>query len=191
MQLFYNYKTMLKVLSSVTLIALCGLIWTLQPNQPLPVTVMFAVLGFVWIPITAVTFEAAAECTYPVNEEVSRILLLTSAAVFSSFYLFIWGWYLPITGHFYESRWNFSSYLTVSSAFSAWIIMLIFRGKYERLQTLSPKKLEQINQHDSGGITASNDHSSDIAEMDKESKLRLFITLTTPNGTNKLQLSTH
>merc|ERR1719362_1369179 len=96
----------------LTVVSLFCLLYYLQPHQLVTVTILFGVFGFFAIPIVAVTFEAAAECTYPVNEEVSSALLMTSGSVFGISYVSVWGSQLPDTAHGerYDSRWNFSTY---------------------------------------------------------------------------------
>ena len=133
MEVFRQYRSILKVFTASTCIVELFLLWQLKPNNLVIVTVLFGIFGFMAIPIVAVTFEAAAECTYPANEELSSALLMTSGSVFGIIYISIWGSQLPGDGHQYDNQWNFSTYFLVINAAVMLIFMSLFRGEYNRL----------------------------------------------------------
>merc|ERR1712087_381587 len=124
----------LKVFTILTVASLSCLLYYLQPNNLLVVTVLFGVFGFMAVPIVAVTFEAAAECTYPVNEEVSSALLMTAGSMFGIAYILIWGSQLPNENGHYADGWNFSSYFLVGNGVAMLFCMLLFQGDYKRLE---------------------------------------------------------
>lgn len=133
MEIFRQYRSILKIFTSFTCIAMIFLLWQLKPHNLTIVTIIFGIFGFVAVPIVAVTFEAAAECTYPANEELSSALLMTSGSIFGIAYILIWGTQLPDNGEQYQNQWNFSSYFLVINGFVMLTFMLLFRGEYKRL----------------------------------------------------------
>lgn len=150
MEVFRDYRSILKVFTTLTVIALFCLLWYLQPDHLVLVTVLFGVFGFLAIPIVAVTFETAAECTYPVNEEVSSALLMTSGSMFGITYVSVWGAQLPAAGEHYNSRWNFSSYFLIGNGLVMLVAMLWFGGEYKRLKAEHEytKLIEDLNEED-------------------------------------------
>ncbi len=67
MEITHAYNRILK--GFVVASAICGvaLVNVLKPDNLTTVTIVFGVFGFCAVPIVAVTFECAAECTFPGN----------------------------------------------------------------------------------------------------------------------------
>ena len=152
MEIFRQYRSILKVFTGCTCFVMLFLLWQLHKDNLTNVTIMFGIFGFVAVPIVAVTFEAAAECTYPANEELSSALLMTSGAIFGVAFILIWGSQLPDTsqGHTYENQWNFSTYFLIGNGVVMLIFMLLFRGEYKRLNAEHQfsKYIEDLNEED-------------------------------------------
>eukprot|EP01084_Bolivina_argentea_P109090 194979_1 len=152
MEVFRAYRTILKTFTFFTCVIMLFLLWQLKPHNLSVVTMVFGIFGFMAIPIVAVTFECAAECTYPANEELGSALLMTSGSIFGIAYILIWGSLLPDTnnGHTYKNAWNFSSYFLVINGFIMLIFMVLFNGKYKRLQAEDEfsKYIEDLNEED-------------------------------------------
>eukprot|EP01084_Bolivina_argentea_P069276 126086_1 len=133
MEIFRQYRTILKTFTTLTCIAMCFLLWQLKADNATIVTVIFGIFGFMAIPIVAITFEAAAECTYPVNEELSAGLLMTSGSAFGVVYIIIWGSQLPSGDKKYDDQFNFSTYFLFANGMLMLLFMFLFHGKYKRL----------------------------------------------------------
>eukprot|EP01083_Nonionella_stella_P013459 37880_1 len=151
MEIFHEYRLILKSFTFLAIVMLGMLLWQLSPHNLVPVMVLFGGFGFMAIPIVAVTFEAAAECTYPVNEELSSALLMTSGSVFGIAFILVWGAYLPDDGTRYDTQWNFSTYFLITSGCVMLLFMMLFGGKYKRwnAEHQFAQYIEDLNDDDS------------------------------------------
>lgn len=77
--------------------AVIGLMALLQPHQGTALTAMFAVAGFLMLPLLPVTLEAGAEHTFPIPEESSTALLLLGGQLFGIIFVLLLPVLIPDT----------------------------------------------------------------------------------------------
>ena len=116
----------------LTLITTGIFLWQLKADNFVIVTIILGIFGFCAIPIVAVTFECAAETTFPVSEELGSALLMTSGSILGVIYVSIWGANIPETC---DSQLNFSTYFMSINLIIMVIVVLLYNGDYKRLNT--------------------------------------------------------
>ena len=132
MERFRTYNSIIKVFTILTVIVMAFLLYSLQPNNFVVITILFGCTGFSAVPIIAVAFEAAAEVTYPVNEELSSGILMTAGQIFGIIYIIIWGYFLSEVDHL-SSQNNFSTWFVSGNIIIMLLFVLIYNGEYKRL----------------------------------------------------------
>eukprot|EP01084_Bolivina_argentea_P189172 325401_1 len=130
MEITRSYRILLKVSTVLTFVFLIILISQLRKDNFIGVLIIFGLFGFVALPIVPLTYECAAECTYPLNEEFTCGMLMSSGQIFGIIFLLIWGSQIPPK---YNNQLNFSSYFMGIIAFFMLVLLLLFKGEYKRL----------------------------------------------------------
>lgn len=74
----HKYKLFLRIILTFGLIFTVGLTLSLRLNSLDAIGAMFALLGFFSLPFLPVAFEAAVEVTFPIPEDISSGILMTS-----------------------------------------------------------------------------------------------------------------
>ena len=106
----------------------------LKQGNVMVLYVLFCLYGFVTYPLISVAIETAAECTYPVSEDISNGLLMISCSVFSTIMVLVWDIFLPTKNESYHNNTFNDSTLYVMSLYTlALILVLVYNGKYNRL----------------------------------------------------------
>ena len=106
----------------------------LKENNKISLYILFCLYGFVTYPLISVAVEAGAECTYPIDEDISNTVLIVSASTFILILVEIWNSFLPIKGESYHNNtWNGSTLYLMTSYAIALILVLLYNGKYNRL----------------------------------------------------------
>ena len=78
----HRYRLLLRLAfggTAAAVVAVLALLHSAEHHWPVPLAVVFSLLGFVMLPLLPITMEAAAEVTFPIPEIVSSGLLLTAA----------------------------------------------------------------------------------------------------------------
>ena len=169
----YNqkYRSILKTFTFSTILVGITFVIQLKENNFLIVTILFGIFGFCAVPIVAVTFECAAECCYPVNEEISSGLLMASGSLTGSIFILVWGSQLPKQNEYYnkDNLWNFSTIFIFSCLSMAGIFLGLFNGNYLRLRAESQMN-RLIQDQDSNVAPARHSNSGQIGNNCKENK---------------------
>ena len=67
MEAFRKYNVIIKVYTILSAVVISCLVYQLLPDNFVIVTILFGLVGFMAVPIIAVSFEAGAECSYPIG----------------------------------------------------------------------------------------------------------------------------
>lgn len=133
MEKLRKYNTIIKVYTILNSIVIGCLLYALLPDNFVIVTILFGVLGFTAVPIIAVAFEAGAECSYPIDEDLSASALMTSGQIFGIVYIIVWGEFLSETPDYIDTQNNFSTYFIIGNIGLMLIFMSLYNGDYNRL----------------------------------------------------------
>mmetsp|Transcript_65362 Transcript_65362/g.58651 ORF Transcript_65362/g.58651 Transcript_65362/m.58651 type:complete len:214 (+) Transcript_65362:2-643(+) len=133
METLRRYNVIIKVYTVLSAIVIGCLLYALVPNNFIIVSILFGAMGFMAVPIIAVSFEAGAECSYPIDEDMSASALMTSGQIFGIIYIVIWGEFLSETPDYIDTQNNFSTYFIVGNVGIMLLFMLMYNGDYKRL----------------------------------------------------------
>ena len=85
----HAYRLIFKILLVCAAAASIYFVLILQPNKVYPLAVSIGLMGFFLLPLLPVSFECAAECTYPIPLEWSTGLLLCTGNLLGGVFIFI------------------------------------------------------------------------------------------------------
>ena len=69
------YRSFYKTFFVLTVAAWVGLLLEMRPSNEMAIGIWFGATGFFCIPLLPIAIETAVECTYPVPEEISTMVL--------------------------------------------------------------------------------------------------------------------
>ncbi len=98
MEITRNYKWCLRVATGFTLVIGIILATQMTKDNLTGVTICFGFFGFAAMPIVAISFESAAEITFPIAEEFSNGILMTCGNLVGIIEVLVWGAVLPDSG---------------------------------------------------------------------------------------------
>ena len=134
MELTRKYNEILKVFVAGTVLVAIVFVTQMKENNLVILDVLFGLFGFCAIPIVCVTFECAAECTYPCDEEISSGILMSAGNLIGVVFLVIWGSQLPNSNQSYHNNiWNFSTYFIFVVVGLVCVFFIFYNGEYKRL----------------------------------------------------------
>jgi FLVCR family MFS transporter 7 len=140
------YKGFLKVLFGLAAVAIVAFTLVLRPDNMAALTIVFALMGGLMLPLLPVSFECAVECTFPLNEDVSTGVIMSVGQITGIVFIVALGAMLdkqPVyTTYVFEPAYIL---IVVATAFFVGPVMF-FNGPYLRLNAEA--------------VAADNDHSS-------------------------------
>jgi len=128
----HKYKAILKSLAVLSIVAVAALCVSLRPNNHVMLGIVFALLGFLVLPLLPTSFECMVECTYPMPEEVTNGIMLSIGNVVGVGMTILWQRLIDDTGH-YQGIFVSYNYVQVSFLGLAIVFLFLFDGDYKRL----------------------------------------------------------
>ncbi len=141
----HRYKTVLRSLGVVGIVAVLALCANLRPDNGTALAAIFALLGFVMLPLLPCLFECVVECTYPCPEEVSNGITLALGNVISIGTTFLWQELIRRNRDGYHGVWVSYNYLQVAMMGTAMCLLVLFDGEYLRLKAESEREAADID----------------------------------------------
>ena len=134
MEISKKFKQLLRFLVIASSVLGFVFITQMKENNLIVLNCMYGSWGFVTVPILPVCIECAAECTYPIDEDISNALLMVSGSIMSVVCLLVWGSFLPSSHESYHNNiWNDSTYFILTVMFLCLVSLWSFNGEYLRL----------------------------------------------------------
>ena len=127
------YKTVLKIGMPIGLVAVTAFVANLKPDNFTVVAICIGCLGFVMLPMLPVSLETAAECTYPIPEDCSSALLMTTGQLVGIPLIFGLDWLISMRSKYDGNVWTPAAIFLVIAISICVIFVWWFDGKMKRL----------------------------------------------------------
>jgi len=126
---YHDHNRVIKILFGIGL--LCGVFFvsSLRPNAKPVLMTSVCVMGFFLLPILPLAFELGAECTFPVNEEVSSGFLMFGSTLTGAWMVILLDYLIPDK---YHNIFTPSSICLISFMLVTFIVILFYNGPYQR-----------------------------------------------------------
>jgi len=128
------YKVVLKVGMSVALLGVIGFVLSLKPDNILWLSIAVGCLGFVMLPMLPVSLETAAEHTYPVPEDCSSALLMTTGQIVGIPMIFGLDWMIDQRSTYDGNVWTPAAIFLVTCISACVLLCFWFNGDRKRLE---------------------------------------------------------
>lgn len=113
--------------------ACIAFLFALRPDQPIVVGVAFALLGLCMLPLLPIAMECAAECTYPMNEEVSSGILMFAGNLFGVGLIFLLGYLIDLRSE-YKDVYTPAGLTLLGLVVVIVVVVQLYNGPYKRLE---------------------------------------------------------
>lgn len=131
----HAYRLILKLLLLGASASATYFIIILRPNMEYPLAVSIGLMGFFLLPLMPVTFECAAECTYPIRAEWSTGLLLCLGNVLGGIFVVVHGDLIKLAPVYQSGEILTPASIFIVCAFAiAGLALAIYNGPYLRLE---------------------------------------------------------
>lgn len=137
------YNSFLKGLFVLGGIFILVFVLLIRPNYSGPLAFIFAAMGATMLPLLPVSFECAAECTFPVREDMSTGGLMSAGQLTGIVFIVVLGKLLDRQPQ-YESYVFEPAYILIVVCIGLCVLgILFFKGKYLRLAADQERKASQ------------------------------------------------
>ena len=137
----HKYKLFLKLGYAISLFAVLLFVYALKPDNSAMVASSFGVMGLVMMPLLPVSLETGVECTYPVPEESSSMMLMSVGNLLGAVFIYAYQELIDLrknycteTGGFLKKMFNPAAILTLSVVCFASAFIFTYNGPYKRLE---------------------------------------------------------
>eukprot|EP01083_Nonionella_stella_P047867 128137_1 len=134
MDKFKRYRVIIRGFTlSVCLVIILLTTIAMREDNGTAVLILFLLLGFTAVPLLALTFECSAQCTYPVNEELTSGILMSFGCISGVIFTLIWEPQLPNKNGYKNNPSNFSTYFLIILGVLTMTFIFLFDGEYKKL----------------------------------------------------------
>ena len=165
----HKYKLFLKLGLVIPLLATLLFVFSLKPRNSTMVASSFGVLGLVMMPLLPVSLETGVECTYPVPEESSSMMLMSVGNILGAVFIVVYTRliqmrpnYCTYNGGKVKNMFNPAATFTMSVVLFASFFIFSYNGPYKRLEAEKASTLRQYSDdYDEDDDQGVEDFSSD------------------------------
>jgi len=140
MDRYHNPRTIFKAGVCLTAVGILFVLLSLKPDNFTALSIGFAISGACLMPLMPVAMECAAECTYPVGEDISTGFLMMGGCELSVVTIYLFDYLINLSPT-YTSVWTPASItFLVCISLTGLVAVLFFHGKNLRLAAEQSKK---------------------------------------------------
>eukprot|EP00127_Corallochytrium_limacisporum_P002003 Clim_evm3s98 gene=Clim_evmTU3s98 len=165
------YNPFLKGFTLASALVVIAFLLAIRPGMSGLLAFLCAAQGAFIVPLMPIAFEAGVECSFPISEDVSTGLLMSSAQLFGIIFIFVLTALVEAQPDYGTTYVFEPTYIVVTVWMVAMLLLIVFyRGRYLRLEA---EQLELTNgtvSNDTESVSTVSAGEGDVEDANRDNK---------------------